>query len=87
METKTCTIAVSIEPSLYALAANEAEVDEQALSAWARGAIIEKLHRAGKLDADRAVAILSGASVKVVKQLIEADKLRRAAAEDRIAVS
>lgn len=70
MESKSCTIAVSIEPSLYALAVLESEMNEQALSAWARSAVIEKLHQSGRLNADSMLAILSGASVKVLQKLI-----------------
>lgn len=75
METKSQTIAVSVEPTLYALAALEAQTHSKPLSTYVRGLIVWDLVKSGRLDRDKLASFVSGDSVKVIADILDAVRL------------
>lgn len=78
MESKSMTIAISIEPTLYALLAQEAATENKALSAYGRSILIKFLVNSGRLDLPKLTALLSGDSSLVISQIINAEQVREA---------
>lgn len=76
-ETKTNTIAVNIEPTLYALSVLEAESESKSLSGWVRALIIWKLVESGRLDKNKLAMLFTGDSLQVISGIIESLALKK----------
>lgn len=61
-ENKSCQIVVNLEPSIYAMAVQQAEAEGKAMSAYGRGLVIWDLINKGRLDKVKLGSLITGDS-------------------------